>query len=115
MYEHHAQPLLHRTAFWRRLIWHFVVSSLVVAGALLIGMAGYRFIGHLTWIDAFVESAMLMSGMGPVYSAQMVTSSAKLFAGCYALFAGLVFMIAFGILLAPILHRFLHKFHLDQD
>ena len=115
MYEHYGQPLLHRAAYWRRLVGHFIVSSLVVVGALSLGMVGYRFIGRLAWIDAFVESAMLMSGMGPVYSDQLVTDAAKLFAGCYALFAGLVFMVAIGTLVAPILHRFLHKFHLDRN
>jgi len=80
----------------------------------MIGMVGYHSIAGLAWIDAFQNAAMILAGMGPVD--QMTTSAAKLFAGCYAIFSGLVFMTVMGIVLAPILHRVMHRFHLaDED
>jgi len=84
----------------------------VVAGALGIGMAGYHFIENMGWVDAFVNAAMILSGMGPVATLQ--TDAGKIFAGCYALFSGLMFITVTGIVLAPVAHRALHKFHLES-
>ena len=84
----------------------------MVAVALAIGMAGYHFFEDMNWVDAFVNAAMILSGMGPVATLQ--TNAGKIFAGCYALFSGLMFITVTGIVLAPVAHRALHKFHLES-
>lgn len=109
VFEHRTQPLLPRKAFYRRLATSVLLGLAVVAVALGIGMAGYRFFEKLRWLDAFINAAMILSGMGPLESPQTVAG--KLFAGCYALFSGLVFISLTAILLAPVVHRLIHKFH----
>ena len=79
----------------------------------MLGMAGYGYFEHLPWRDAFLNAAMLMGGMGPVDAPQ--TDGGKLFAGLYALYAGLVFLVAAGLVFAPVVHRVMHKFHWEQD
>jgi hypothetical protein len=81
--------------------------------SLLLGIAGYEHFEQLPWRDAFLNAAMLLGGMGPVDSPK--TDAGKLFAGLYALFAGLVFLIGAGLIVAPLFHRLLHKFHWEQD
>jgi hypothetical protein len=81
--------------------------------SLMLGMAGYGCFEHLPWRDAFLNAAMLMGGMGPVDAPQ--TDGGKLFAGLYALYAGLVFLVAAGLVFAPVVHRVMHKFHWEQD
>ncbi len=112
MYEPHRRPLLTRAQFARRLGAHFAIATGLVLASLGIGMAGYMYFEHLGWRDAFLNSAMLLGGMGPVDAPK--TAAGKLFAGLYALYAGLVFLIAAGVLFAPIVHRLLHKFHLNE-
>ncbi len=75
------------------------------------GMAGYHWLEDQTWIDAYLNAAMILGGMGPV--AELHTAAGKVFAGTYALFAGLIFVLAIGLVLAPVLHRAMHRFHLD--
>ena len=113
MYEIHRQPPLTRPQFLRRMLWHFLLVLCLVVVSLAIGMAGYMYYEHLAWRDAFLNSAMLLGGMGPVESPQ--TPGGKVFAGLYALYAGLVFIIAAGVLFAPALHRIMHKYHWQQD
>jgi hypothetical protein len=84
----------------------------IVVIALGIGMTGYHFFEKLPWIDAFVNAAMILSGMGPVATLQ--TDGGKIFAGCYALFSGLALIAILGIIFAPVVHRSLHKFHLED-
>ena len=86
--------------------------SLVVV-VLGIGMMGYRVFEGMSWVDAFVNAAMILSGMGPL--GELKTDGGKIFAGCYALFCGLAFITSLGIIFAPAFHRFLHKFHLEQS
>ena len=112
MFEHRSSPLLPRQAFYRRVAICFLLSQVLVAVALGIGMAGYHFIEKLGWVDAFENAAMILSGMGPVSTLQ--TDAGKIFAGCYALFSGLMFITVTGIVLAPVAHRALHKFHLES-
>ena len=76
-------------------------------------MVGYHFLEGMAWIDAFVNASMILSGMGPV--GQLETSGGKLFAGLYALYSGLAFILATGIVFAPIVHRMVHRFHLEED
>jgi len=89
------------------------LSLAIILAALCIGMAGYHWLEGLSWIDAFVNAAMILSGMGPANP--LHTEAGKVFAGCFALFSGLTFITAISIAFAPVFHRFLHKFHLDAE
>ena len=109
MYEHHKERLLSRTAFLRRLARHVAVAVLVVVGSLVGGMAGYVRFEGLGWLDAFLNAAMLLGGMGPIWSP--ATPGGKVFAGVYALYAGMLFLVVASIILAPLVHRVLHRFH----
>ena len=111
MFEHRQQPLLPRRDFLWRVVRYAAVASAIVMGSLGIGMLGYHFFEGLDWLDAFVNAAMLLGGMGPV--TELHTSAGKFFAGCYALYSGLIFLLAAGVILAPIIHRFFHHFHLN--
>jgi len=111
MFEHHAQPLLPRAAFFRRLVRHGVIALLIALASLAIGMVGYHVFEGLSWIDAFVNAAMILGGMGPV--SELHTTIGKLFAGFYALYSGIVFLVVAGVLFAPVLHRLFHHFHLE--
>ena len=111
MFERRHEPLLPRAAFFRRMLKYASLASGFIAVSLVIGMAGYHFLEGMPWIDAFVNAAMLMGGMGPV--SELHTDAGKLFAGLYALYCGLVVIIAIGIVAAPLLHRILHHFHLE--
>jgi hypothetical protein len=112
-YEARHQPLLSRIAFFRRLAAHFLASVLFVGGSLFAGMVGYRYFEGMSWIDAYANAAMILSGMGPL--TQLQTSSGKLFAGTYALYSGLAVIVAMSIILSPVVHRLLHRFHLQSE
>jgi hypothetical protein len=112
MYEHRRERLLPRAAFLRRVALHLGAAGLVVAGSLLAGMAGYVYWEGIGWLDAFLNVAMLLGGMGPIWSP--ATVGGKVFAGLYALYAGLVFLVVAGIVLAPLVHRVLHRFHMED-
>ena len=111
MFEHRHEPLASRAVFLRRMTKYALLALGFIVVSLGIGMAGYHFFEGLSWIDAFVNSAMLMGGMGPV--GELHTDTGKLFAGLYALYCGLIVIIAIGIVAAPLLHRILHHFHLQ--
>lgn len=113
MYESRKHRPVSRPHFLRRLLLHFLAASCLLLGSLLIGMAGYAHFEGLAWRDAFLNAAMLLGGMGPVESPQ--THGGKVFAGLYALYAGLMFLVAAGVILAPVVHRLLHKFHWDTE
>jgi len=113
MFEHRSKPLLPRRQFYVRLARSTAVALLLVVFALGIGMVGYRTFEPMSWVDAFVNAAMILSGMGPVSTLQ--TDGGKIFAGCYALFSGLAFLTSLGIIFVPVFHRFLHKFHLEAE
>ncbi|MBI4211924.1 MAG: hypothetical protein HY540_04720 [Deltaproteobacteria bacterium] len=113
MFEHHRHPLLSREEYFKRLLKNFGVAAIIIAIALGIGILGYHVFGRLPWIDAFLNASMILTGMGPVDT--MTTPSAKIFASCYALFSGIAFLSIIVIVLAPIIHRFLHTFHLEDD
>ena len=85
----------------------------MIAASLAIGMAGYHGLERLSWLDSFLNAAMLLGGMGPLAAPQ--TDAGKLFAGCYALYCGLVVIAVAGIVLAPVAHRILHRFHLERE
>jgi len=109
MYETKTETLLPRAGFAKRLLFHASVALGVLVVSLGAGMLGYTYFEHLSLLDAFLNSAMLLGGMGPVNAP--VTAGGKLFAGCYALYAGLVFIVTAALIFTPILHRVLHKFH----
>jgi hypothetical protein len=113
MFEHHREQLLPRSDFMRRQARFTSIALGLIGVSLLIGIVGYHVLEGLSWIDAFVNAAMLMGGMGPVTPLQ--TDAGKLFAGLYALYCGLVLLISVGIFAAPIVHRFLHRFHLEIE
>jgi hypothetical protein len=113
MFEHRKQPLVSRSAFRRRVVRSTGLALGIILVSLSLGMTGYHCFENLPWLDAFVNAAMILSGMGPV--APIQTSAGKLFAGSYALFSGLAFIVAISVVFAPVFHRFLHKFHLDAD
>jgi hypothetical protein len=115
MYERRHEALLPRRLFIIRQLRHTAITLILVSVSLLIGILGYHFLAHLGWVDSFLNAAMILGGMGPVDT--LTSAPAKIFAGCYALFAGLVFLVSAGVLFAPILHRFFHYFHLpvEQD
>lgn len=112
MYERHHQKPIPRHHFVRRFVIHLLGSLALIIFSLIIGMIGYQYYEDLPWRDAFLNAAMLLGGMGPVNSPQ--TDGGKLFAGLYALYAGLVFLIAAGLIVAPALHRMLHLFHWED-
>ena len=112
MYEHHKKPLVSIRIFYQRVLKNFLWSLLLISVSLLIGILGYHFTENLGWLDSLLNASMILGGMGPVDI--LKTSAGKLFASFYALFSGVVFLITMSVVLAPILHRFLHKFHFDK-
>ena len=113
MYEHRSHRPISRTAFVWRLVRHLGYSTVLVIGSLAIGMVGYRTIEHFTWMDSFLNAAMLLGGMGPVGAPQ--TEAGKLFAGLYALFCGMIVILITGVIIAPIVHRVMHRFHWVEE
>ncbi len=111
-YERRAAAVLTRREFYLRLARHVAIAVTLLAVSLGIGMAGYEHFEHLGGYDAFENACMLLGGMGPVNNP--TTEAGKLFAGFYALYAGLVFLVVASIILAPVLHRMLHLFHADE-
>lgn len=112
MYESKFQRPISRGQFLQRMGSHGLVVLLMLVFSLGIGIGGYRAFEHLAWTDAFLNAAMLLGGMGPVNPP--MTEAGKLFAGLYALYAGLVFLVMVALLFTPFLHRMLHKFHWDK-
>ncbi len=112
MYEHRQHPLLTPRQFVSRVARHALAAGGLLLATLLIGMAGYHGLEGLPWLDAYLNAAMILGGMGPV--TELHTGAGKLFAGTYALFAGLVFVVGIGVVLSPVLHRAMHRFHLDE-
>jgi len=113
MYEPKAHRPIPRRRFVRRIALHAVAAAALLSLSLAIGMAGYMCFEHLAWRDAFLNAAMLMGGMGPVDAPR--TDDGKLFAGLYALYAGLIFLVTVGLVFTPVVHRLMHKFHWQQD
>ena len=111
MYERPSHHLLAWPAFLGRALRHGFWALVVLLSGVAVGTAGYRLVGKLDWIDAFLNASMILSGMGPVD--RMETTAGKLFAALYALFSGLVFVAITGIIVAPWIHRLFHWIHLE--
>ena len=114
MFEHVSKPVISRPQFISRLARAALMGLAMIVVSLLLGMAGYvYFFPALDTADAFVNAAMILSGMGPLATPQ--TTGAKIFSGVYALYSGLMLVMSAGVVFAPLVHRFLHKFHADED
>ncbi len=113
MFENRYEPILPTPIFIRRLLRCLGLALVIIAIALSLGVTGYHFIAGLTWIDALLNASMILTGMGPVDV--LKSNAAKVFASFYALFSGVVFISLMGLLLSPIAHRVLHKFHLSDE
>jgi hypothetical protein len=113
LFESRHQPLLPRRAFAQRLARNFAAASALVGVSLFGGICGYHYLEGMGWLDAFASAAMILSGMGPLEPLR--TPGGKVFAGLYALYSGLALIVATGILVAPVVHRMLHSFHVGED
>jgi hypothetical protein len=113
VFERRTEPLATIGEFRTRVFRSFLYSTGTILGALLVGVAGYHYIAGFTWLDALLNAAMILGGMGPV--GQLTSDGAKVFASLYALFSGLVFVVAVSIFVSPLLHRLLHRLHLDDS
>lgn len=112
-YERHNEPLLPRKLFLFRLVRHFGFGLLLICFSLGIGILGYHILEKLSWVDSLLNASMILGGMGPVN--RLVTTGGKIFASVYALFSGIIFLVAAGVMVAPVVHRILHQMHLDED
>jgi hypothetical protein len=112
MFENRSSPLLPRKAFISRMRRAALLSLAIAVVTLATGMIGYHLFESMPWPDSFANASMILAGMGPL--GNLNTTGGKIFAGCYALFCGLIFVMVVTILLAPIVHRTLHKFHLEK-
>jgi hypothetical protein len=112
VYEARNQKPLDRGRFYKRLAWHALLLAALIGISLFGGMLGYVMFEHLSWLDAFLNASMLLGGMGPVNAP--VHPAGKLFAGLYALYSGLLFLVAAALVFAPLLHRIMHRLHWDE-
>jgi len=113
LYEHRSHRVAPRHRFALRLLRHLLIATAIIAVSLMGGILGYEHYEHLGLRDAFLNAAMLLGGMGPIKTD--LSEAGKVFAGVYALYSGLVFIVAAGVLLAPVVHRLLHSVHCDLD
>jgi len=109
MYERREEPIAPLSVFYLRLLRSLLRGCSLIVLALLIGMMGYHFLVGLNWLDSYLNASMILSDMGEL--APLLTPAAKIFAGCYALFSGLIFVTIIAVMFAPVVHRFLHTFH----
>jgi len=112
MFERKHEKLARVSVFFRRMVISVLIAGLLVLCALFIGVSGYHWIAGLGWFDSLLNASMILGGMGPVN--MLATNEAKVFASAYALFSGLTFILVLGLVLAPIIHRILHSFHIDD-
>jgi hypothetical protein len=113
MYESKTHPPIPRSRFIRRIMLHVACAVAILLLSILFGMAGYAHFEQLAWRDAFLNTTMLLGGMGPVDPPR--SDGGKLFAGMFALYSGLVFLVVAALIIAPVVHRVMHKFHWEQD
>ena len=113
MFEKRHQPVISRQYFFRRLARHACMSLGIIAGSLGLGILGYHLTEGMSWLDSLLNASMILSGMGPV--GELKTDAGKWFASFYALFSGVMFITTCGVLFAPVVHRFLHKFHAEME
>lgn len=116
MYENKKQKLAPPKVYYHRIRNSFLLSVCILIIFLSAGAAGYKYtIPEFDWYDSFLNASMILSGMGPILDPKIIlTNSAKIFASLYALISGVVFLSTFGLLIAPVVHRFFHKMHLEE-
>jgi hypothetical protein len=112
-YERRQDQLAPRSVFIKRVIASLLVALGLIVIALTAGIVGYHLLAGLGWIDSLLEASMILGGMGPVH--ELHDDASKVFASIYALFSGVVFIALMGIMLSPVAHRIMHKFHVDED
>ncbi|MEO8307052.1 MAG: hypothetical protein ABI616_03305 [Pseudomonadota bacterium] len=112
-FEHRSQPVIKTRELLLRLAHSTLVGLVLVGVSLLAGMIGYHVLENLSWLDSFLDASMLLGGMGPIHTP--MTPGGKLFAGLYALYCGLAVIAVAGVMLAPLVHRFLHKLHVEAQ
>jgi len=112
-FERRSDPLASTSVFFKRLLASLGIALCLIAVALSIGIAGYHVLGRFNLVDSLLEASMILGGMGPVN--ELSNNAVKIFASAYALFSGLMFVAVMGIVLAPVVHRILHKFHVDES
>lgn len=112
IYENKKQKLISVKRFRGRIMYAVYIDMMLISVSLLIGVLGYHFFNNLSYVDSFMNASMILGGMGPVDP--LISDAAKIFAGCYALYSGIAFLTSFAILITPVYHRFLHKFHLEE-
>lgn len=111
-YERHHEQLAPVSVFVKRLIGSIAIALGLIGFVLCLGIAGYHFIAGYNLVDSLLEASMILGGMGPVK--ELPSDGAKVFASAYALFSGLIFIAVMGLVLSPVVHRILHKFHVDE-
>jgi hypothetical protein len=112
VFEHRNEPLLPLRHFWRRQVVHILIGLGIIAASLGLGVTGYHVFENLPVLDALVNASMILGGMGPVNP--ILTPAGKIFASFYALYSGIVFLVVVGVMMAPLIHRLLHRLHLDE-
>jgi hypothetical protein len=113
MFERYSKPLASRGEYLIRVLRYAGFTALLIGLSLGIGVIGYHFFNELSWLDSLLNASMILTGMGPVNS--MDTNAAKWFASVYSIFSGVAFLSIVAVFMAPIVHRFLHKHHLDDE
>jgi hypothetical protein len=111
-YEHRSQNLPPRRHFINRLVMHGLIGGVMIAVSDALGMAGYHHYAGFNWVDSFLNASMLLGGMGPI--GDLPNDSSKIFASLFALYSGLVLILLAGLMLAPVFHRVLHHFHIQD-
>lgn len=111
-FEHAKKPLLDLKTFRQRQLLFFMYAVSLIIISLIIGMIGYKYIGHMDWVSAFYNAALILAGMGPAN--ELTTDGAKIFGGVYSLFSGVIFLSTVAVMFAPLVHRFLHRIHLES-
>jgi hypothetical protein len=113
MFEHRREKLLPFPLFLRRLAVCLGIAAVIVAIGVGIGVLGYHYCAGFNWIDSLLNACMILAGMGPV--GELPTHTAKVFASLYALFSGLLFISIMAVIISPLMHRVLHKFHIAEE
>jgi hypothetical protein len=112
-FEHKKKTLQPYPEFMRRLLRYFMIAFMLILFSVAIGCLGYHYLGNLNWIDAFHNACMILTGMGPV--AEMQSNTAKFFSSFYALYSGIAFLSTIVIFFAPVIHRIMHVFHIEEN
>lgn len=113
IYERRHEQLAPRAIFIKRIVASLVVALALIITTLVLGVAGYHYFAGFDWLDSLLEASMILGGMGPIK--ELPSDAAKIFASVYALFSGLIFIALMGIMLSPVAHRVMHKFHVDEE